>query len=204
MHIMICFLCADESRSCLLLCARRVHVCAVLIRLLVQICIVLINTSYEENRLKHTDMANCQRQPQFGCWPEAGLAVGATALATSHPPPDLPLAAAEPGNAGLVRALGLGLSWPASCRSLPVQPQSGHSSSTPNHHANASKPRTEGESLGPMPTAKTPLRCKTQGRAGEDICNCSMHRSSSTRRTDDQEPQVHKFASYRFRVCRHG
>ena len=110
MHIMICFLCADESRSCLLLCARRVHVCAVLVRLLVHICIVLINTSYEENKLKHTDMANCQRQPQFGCWPEAGLAVGATALATSHPPPDWPLAAAEPSNAGLVQALGMGLS----------------------------------------------------------------------------------------------
>ena len=76
---MTCFLCADESRSCLLLCARRVHVCAVLVRLLVHICIVLINTSYEENKLKHTDMANCQRQPQFGCWPGACLAVGAVA-----------------------------------------------------------------------------------------------------------------------------
>ena len=48
---MICFLCADESRSCLLLCARRVHVCAVLVRLLV--CIVFINTSYEEKIPKH-------------------------------------------------------------------------------------------------------------------------------------------------------
>ena len=51
MHIMICFLCADESRSCLLMCARRVHVWAVLVRLLV--CIVFINTSYEEKIPKH-------------------------------------------------------------------------------------------------------------------------------------------------------
>ena len=51
MHIIICFLCADESRSCLLLCARRVQVCAVLVRLLV--CIVFINTSYEEKIPKH-------------------------------------------------------------------------------------------------------------------------------------------------------
>ena len=169
---------------------------------LVYICIVFINTPYAEKIPKHghgevpapaavrllARGGPCGRCSGSGCL-AARLAAGRGR--TQQPRP------CELG-------AGLGLSWPASCRSLPMQPQSGHSSSTPHPHANASKPRAEAESLGPRPTAKTPLRCKTQGRVWGDIHNCSMHRSSSTRHTNDQEPQVHWFASYRFRVCRHG
>ena len=149
-------------------------------RHLVNICIVLINTFYEDYSLKHLDTANCQRQPQFGCWPEAGLAVGAISLATSHSPTNLPAAVAEPSNSGHANSVqarasaGQPAAGPCRCSTRPDTAPSHHTSAqTPANGAPRQKPGGAGQRRRhhPEPDPK--------GRVQEDIRGCIMHTAAA-------------------------
>ena len=150
-------------------------------------------------------MANCQRQPQFCCprralrsvplpwqpfirrqirrWPRPNPATPAM-WAWCRPGPQLASQLRAPADAA------------------PEREQLQHT--TPAH----ARERQQAARRGRIPGAQadgedtTPMQNPRQGEG--DIHNFSMHRSSSKRHTNDQEPQVHRFASYRFRVCRHG
>ena len=127
------------------------------------------------------------------------------ALAASHSPTNWPAAVADPSNSSHANsAQARGLSWSASCRPLPMQPQTRHSPSTPHQRPKASEQRAEAEAWGRRPAAKAPPRGRTEGRGARRDPQLRHAHRSSTRHRDDQEPQPHRFVSYRFRVCRHG
>ena len=124
-----------------------------------------------KRRYPSTDMTKCQHQPQFGCWPGAGLAVGAVALAALHSLPAWPLALAEPNaepsNSGQEQGLAQGRASAGqlgACRcSRWARAQAEH---TLDHQGSSELQVGARRGAGPPSEDTTPMRNPRQGTEG--------------------------------------
>ena len=155
------------------------------------------------------DMTKCQYQPQFGCWPGVGLAVGDVALAalyfaaglaagpsrTQRPTKQLRTTSKCGLAQGRVPAgqLGARRCSLAGPRARPNTPR------TTKAASNSGKARAEASE--PQGEDTTPMRNPRQGRGAISTAGAC---TAPAQGTHDKELQVHRFASYKFRVCRHG
>ena len=163
-----------------------------------------------KRRYPSTDMAKCQYQPQFGCWPGAGLAVGAVALAALHSAAGL---AAGPGRTqrrtkqlrttskcGLAQGRALaGQLGACRCSLAGPRAQAEHPWTTKAaSNSGRRAPRLRGQRRRHQ-SMRTP-KAGHRGRYPQLEHAPQQHKAH----TEGKELQVHRFVSYKFRVCRHG
>ena len=127
-------------------------------------------------------MANCQRQPQFGCWLEAGLAVGAIALATSHSSTNWPLSGRGRTQQPRPREIGAGAgAGPQQSSQLQAPAYAAPDQTQPQHTTQAPKrQRTtrQGRSLG--------------AQASDEGATPRQNRRPGCRKRYARTPQQHK------------